>query len=163
MPTVHPSVSHRYRWTVQRPPPAELVEFLAPYREAVIELVVGLRQRVLEVMPNAHEFVWDATNAVALAYAPATRWQDAVCHIASYSKHINLGFNEGASLPDPLGILRGTGSHVRHVAFRQADELDGEWIAPYLHAALAQAGLPTTMGDHGMTIRVSDGPKRRPT
>ena len=152
----------RYGCTVQRSPAPELVEFLAPYHAGVVELVVGLRERVLEVMPNAHEFVWDATNAVALAYAPATRWQDAVCHIACYSKDINLGFNQGASLQDPPGILRGTGSQVRHVAFRQADELDGDWITPYLHPALAHAGLTTTMGDGGMTVRVSNGPKRRP-
>jgi len=55
----------------------------------------------------------DATNAVSLAYTPTTRWQDSVVHIASYAKWVNLGFNEGASLFDPLGILVGTGAHVR--------------------------------------------------
>jgi hypothetical protein len=77
--------------------PSELVDFLAPFPDEVQELALGLRERVLTVMPNAHEFVWDATNAVSLAYTPTTRWQDSVVHIASYAKWVNLGFNEGAS------------------------------------------------------------------
>jgi hypothetical protein len=35
-------------------------------------------------------------------------------------------------------------------------------VDEYLAAALAQAGLDKGMGDHGTTIRVSKGPKRRP-
>jgi hypothetical protein len=93
--------------------PAELVDFLAPFPDEVQELALGLRERVLTVMPNAHEFVWDATNAVSLAYTPTIRWQDSVVHIASYAEWVNLGFNEGASLDDPLGILFGTGAHIR--------------------------------------------------
>ena len=62
--------------------PAELVDFLAPFSDEVQQLAVGLRARVFTVMPNAHEVVWDATNAVSLAYTPTTRWQDGVVHIA---------------------------------------------------------------------------------
>ena len=76
-----------------RAAPAELIHFLAPFSDEVHELALGLRARVLTVMPKAHEFVWDATNAVSLAYTPTTRWQDSVVHIASYAKWVNLGFN----------------------------------------------------------------------
>jgi hypothetical protein len=37
-------------------------------------------------------------------YTPTTRWQDGVCHIAAYSTHANLGFNDGAALDDGLGV-----------------------------------------------------------
>ena len=104
--------------------PAELIDFLAPFSDEVHELALGLRARVLAVMPNTHEFVWDATNAVSLAYTSTTRWQDSVVHIASYTKWVNLGFNDGASLDDPLGILAGTGSHVRHVRFSGVGDLE---------------------------------------
>jgi hypothetical protein len=69
-----------------RAAPAELIDFLAPFSGEVQELALGLRARVLTVMPTAHEFVWDATNAVSLAYTPTTRWQESVVHIASYAK-----------------------------------------------------------------------------
>jgi hypothetical protein len=145
-----------------RPVPAELVDFLAPFPDGVQELALGLRERVLTVMPNAHEFVWDATNAVSLAYTPTTRWQDSVVHIASYAKWVNLGFNEGASLDDPLAVLVGSGEHIRHVRFAAIGDLEAVWLDDYLRAALDNAGCRADMGDGGTTVRVSGGPKRRP-
>jgi AraC-like DNA-binding protein len=145
-----------------RAAPAELIDFLAPFSDEVHELALGLRARVLTVVPNAHEFVWDATNAVSLAYTSTTRWQDSVVHIASYAKWVNLGFNEGASLDDPLGILVGTGAHIRHVRFSAIRDLDAVWLDDYLRAALDNAGCRADMGDGGTTVRMSVGPKRRP-
>ena len=87
--------------STRRKPPPELDEFLSPFDEALAETVLRLRDRVLSVMPNAHEVVWDAVNAVSIAFTPTTRWQDGICHIATYSKHANLGFNEGAQPPRP--------------------------------------------------------------
>ena len=142
--------------------PAALETFLSPFDDEVAEIVHALRDRVLGVMPNAHEFVWDATNAVSLAYTPTTRWQDSVVHIASYAKWVNLGFNEGASLDDPLGILVGSGAHVRHVRFAAIDDRAAPWLDDYLRAALDNAGRRADMGDGGTTVRVSTGPKRRP-
>jgi hypothetical protein len=143
--------------------PPRLKEFLAPFPDDVQEVALALRKRVLAVMPDAHEFVWDATNAVSLVYTPSTRWQDGVVHIATYAKRVNLGFNDGAALNDPLGILTGTGSRIRHVSFHSIPDVKADWIDEYLHAALDHAGLNTSMGDRGTTLRVSEGPKRRPT
>jgi hypothetical protein len=97
------------------------------------------------------------------AYTPTTRWQDSVVHIASDTTWVNLGFNDGASLDDPLGILAGTGSHVRHVRFRTVGDLEAPWFDEYLRAAMDNTGCGADMGDGGTTVRVSAGPKRRPT
>jgi hypothetical protein len=145
-----------------RPPPPELLAFLDAFPDEVVEVVLRLRERVLAVVPNANEVVWDATNAVSLVFTPSARWQDGICHIAVYSKHANLGFNRGANLPDPLGILSGSGSLIRHVTFRAVDDLDAAWIDDYLRAALAQDGLTDQMGERTTTVRTSKGPKRRP-
>jgi hypothetical protein len=128
---------------MSRPVPAELIDFLAPFSDEVHELALGLRARVLTVMPNAHEFVWDATNAVSLAYTPATQWQDSVVHIASYTKWVNLGFNEGASLDDPLGILVGTGAHIRHVRFGAVGDLERGDHRQREQVAVDHRGSPT--------------------
>jgi hypothetical protein len=37
---------------------------------------------------------------------------------------VNLGFNYGAELPDPAGLLEGTGKLFRHVKLRSAGQLD---------------------------------------
>jgi hypothetical protein len=72
-----------------------------------------------------------------------------VVHIASYAKWVNLGFNEGASLDDPLGILVGTGAHIRHVRFSAIRDLDAVWLDDYLRAALDNAGCRADMGGRG--------------
>jgi hypothetical protein len=147
---------------MKRPAPPELLEFLEPFPDDVSEIVLALRGRVLMAMANAHETVWDATNAVSLAYSPSTRWQDGIVHIATYAKHANLGFNDGASLDDPARVLSGTGARIRHVTCRSLDDVGAPWVDDYLRAALAHAGLDASMGDGGTTVRVSRGPKRRP-
>jgi hypothetical protein len=45
--------------------PPRLKEFLVPFPDDVQEVALALRKRVLAVMPDAHEFVWDAANAVS--------------------------------------------------------------------------------------------------
>jgi hypothetical protein len=81
-------------------------------------------------------------------------------HIASYAKWVNLGFNEGASLGDPLGMPVGTGAHIRHVRFAVIGDLEAAWLDGYVRAALDNAGCRADMGDGGTTVRVSTGPKR---
>ncbi len=152
--------------STRRKPPPELDGFLSPFDEALGETVLRLRDRVLSVMPNAHEVVWDAVNAVSIAFTPTTRWQDGICHIATYSKHANLGFNEGASHPDPMSILQGTGNHIRHVTFRTPDDASpakAPWIEDYLRTAMKAAGMKLDEGDRGTTIRIMQGTKRRPS
>ena len=143
--------------------PPELDGFLAPFGEDLSEIVHRLRERVLRVMPNAHEVVWDAVNAVSIAFTPTPKWQDGICHIATYSKHVNLGFREGATLDDPLGVLEGTGSHIRHASFRTVEDTNAKWIDDYLCRAMAAAGMKAKDGDSGTTIRVMKGAKRRPS
>ena len=148
---------------MKRPVPPELLEFLEPFSDRVADIGLALRTRVLGSMPNAHEIVWDATNAVSLVYAPSARWQDGVVHIATYTKHVNLGFNDGASLDDPERMLSGTGSRIRHVTCRSVDDAAAPWVDDYVRAALANAGFDASMGDGGTTVRASRGPKRRPS
>ena len=145
-----------------RPVPPELDRFLAPYPRVVRDVAISLRSRVLSVVPKAHETVWDATNAVSLAYSAEGRHGTDLWHLASFSKHVNLGFSDGASLIDPLDVLRGTGVRIRHATFREVEDTQAGWIDEYLMSALKFAGLTESMGDGGTTIKVMNGPKRRP-
>ena len=51
-----------------------------------------------------------------------------------YRKHINLYFFEGDSLPDPEGVLQGTGTMVRHIRLTSASDLD----TPAVKALMAE-------------------------
>jgi hypothetical protein len=118
---------------------------------------------VLGVVPQAHEIVWDATNAVSIVHGASSRWRDDATHIAVYAKHVNLGFSDGASLLDPLEILTGSGARIRHVTFRSVDEVnDATWIEDHLLRAVHAAGFDATVGDGETTLRRSKGARRRP-
>lgn len=144
--------------------PRELHEFLAPFPDQVAETALALRDRVLAVVPRAHEIVWDATNAVSIVHSASPRWRtDAITHVAVYAKHVNLGFNDGATLPDPLGVLTGSGARIRHVTFRTLDDVErAGWIDDYVLTAAVAAGFDAAMGDGETTVRRSAGAKRRP-
>lgn len=36
-------------------------------------------------------------------------------YVNVFTSHVNVGFFQGASLPDPAGLLQGTGKFMRHV------------------------------------------------
>src|SRR5213594_1177047 len=91
-------------------PPLALRQFLKPYDREIRDLALQLRALVLEEMAPCYENIYDAYSAVAIGYGTSERMSDGIFHIAVYSKHVNLGFNDGASLNDPKGILEGKGS-----------------------------------------------------
>lgn len=116
-------------------PPAALVEFLKPYDRAVQKLALDLRQLVLEEMAPCHENIYDAYSAVAIGYGPTDRLSDGVFHIAVYAKGVNLGFNQGATLADPSGILEGAGKQIRHIKIRTPKDLARPEIRAYVRWA----------------------------
>ncbi|HEV7396285.1 MAG TPA: DUF1801 domain-containing protein [Pyrinomonadaceae bacterium] len=118
------------------PTPRPLLQFLKPYDPEVRKLALGLRQLVLEELAPCHESIYDAYSAVAIGYGPTVRMSDNICHIAVYSSGANLGFNFGATLPDPENILEGSGKQIRHIKIRSQEDLTRPEIRSYLRVAL---------------------------
>lgn len=50
--------------------------------------------------------------------------------------HVTLGIAGGASLPDPAGLMEGTGKVHRHVKIRTAADLQRPELADLMEAAL---------------------------
>lgn len=119
----------------RHPPPADLVKFLKPYDREIQKLALDLRQLVLEEMAPCHENIYDAYSAVAIGYGPTERVSDGIFHIAVYGKGVNLGFNHGAMLDDPEGILEGSGKQIRHIKIRTPSDLARPEIRAYVRRA----------------------------
>lgn len=45
------------------------------------------------------------------------------CYISTHKDHIDLGFNYGSELPDPEGLLEGTGKLFRHIKINSPEDL----------------------------------------
>ena len=119
-------------------PPA-LIKFLKPYDPEVRELALQLRALLLEEIGPCYENIYDAYSAVAIGYGTSDRLSDGIFHIAVYAKGANLGFNDGASLADPKGILEGKGNRIRHIKVRTAADLKRPELRAYIRRALRQA------------------------
>lgn len=157
---------------MEYPPPRELRKFLKPYDASVRELALQLRALVLEEMAPCYENIYDAYSAVAIGYGTSERMSDGIFHIAVYSKHVNLGFNDGASLPDPKGILAGEGSRIRHISIKSPDDLKRSELRAYIRRARKQAlaesrklGQPVAPKPDGVvsTVKAVYARKRRPS
>ncbi|HEY2820128.1 MAG TPA: DUF1801 domain-containing protein [Candidatus Acidoferrum sp.] len=122
-----------------RKPIPELLKFLEPYDTGIQKLALEVRAYMLNIEPRATETIYDAYNAVAVGYSFTGRLKECFCHIAVYSKHINLGFNRGADLTDHQKILQGAGSQVRHVTIHEKSDLSGPYLKGLVRAAIVNA------------------------
>lgn len=114
---------------------AALEDFLANYSPQVRELALGTRALILRVFPDALELV-DAPSKI-IAYGRGRKYADLVCALAPFRGHVNLMFARGAALPDPAGLLQGTGKRARHVRLTSPAGLDNPALFTLLEAALA--------------------------
>lgn len=68
----------------------------------------------------------------------------AFAYLGAFRAHVNLGFFAGSTLPDPLGLLEGTGRFMRHVKLRPEVARDEAALAALLQAAYTQVRAAAT-------------------
>jgi len=121
------------------PPHPDHLKFLAVYGADITNLAMAVRTLVMEEAAGASELIYDAYNAVASGYSFTGRPSDACIHIAVYAKWVNVGFNYGAALPDPKGLLQGTGNRVRHIRIASEADLARPCVRRFVKAAVKRA------------------------
>src|ERR1051326_4980595 len=102
-------------------------------------MALALRELLLDEMGPCYENIYDAYSAVAIGYGTSDRLRDGIFHIAVYSKHVNLGFNEGATLDDPKGILQGNGRQIRHITIKSVADIKRPELRAYIRRAKKKA------------------------
>ncbi len=110
---------------------------LAPQHEA---LVLALRALAFALHPDVVEVSRPGDRAVSWGWGPKKMSEAYACALP-YRDHVNLAFYRGAELPDPEGLLRGTGKAMRHVPLVGADQLDAPAIRALLVAAREERRL----------------------
>jgi len=152
--TRSPRSSRPAQVAVARPLPEHADGLLDRFTDQVQEIILGLRERVLAVAPSAAEIITDVGYTVSLQFGPDDKVGKAFCYIAGFSDHANLGFQRGSGLPDPEGVMEGTGAQMRHIKFATVAQTQALWLDQYLEAALAQRGLDSSIGDGQSATRL---------
>lgn len=58
-------------------------------------------------------------------------------YVNAFKAHAAVGFFQGAALPDPAGLLEGSGKHMRHVKLRPGVAVDEPALTALIEAAYA--------------------------
>jgi len=58
-------------------------------------------------------------------------------YVNVFTAHVNVGFFQGAGLPDPAGLLRGSGKCMRHVKLKPRTAVDAAALRRLIAAAYA--------------------------
>ena len=114
-----------------------VTDLLRPCTPAVRELALAARALVLEVLPAAVEQADPADKL--LAYGHGLKMSQIVFTLMPYTAHVNLGIANGATLPDPAGLLAGTGKRHRHVRLTTLAEVSQPALRALLQAARERA------------------------
>lgn len=56
-------------------------------------------------------------------------------YVNVFTSHVNVGFLQGAELPDPHGLLEGTGKFMRHVKIRPGESIDDDGLTKLIAEA----------------------------
>lgn len=144
-------------------PRAQLDGFIAKYTPEVARegraALTKLRQR----MPGAVQLVYDNYNWLVVGFGPSERASEAVLSLVFAPRWITVCFlQDGPALPDPHGLLRGSGKRVRNVRLASAKDLDKPAVRSLIKEALARARVPIGRAARGHLVIRAVLAKQRP-
>ena len=114
---------------------AEVDTLLEPSSPVVAETARALRTVIGAAFPEAVETVDFPNRLIAIGLSMKTR--DLVFAIAPHSAHVNLQLADGVDLPDPDGLIEGTGKRIRHVKVRSVEAASSPAVRAIVDAQVA--------------------------
>ena len=141
---------------------SQIASFIARFDPANAKLIRACRSAMRKRLPSANELVYDNYNFFVIGYSASERASDCVVSLAAAANGIGLSFYYGSTLPDPDGILLGSGTQNRFVRLPTAATLAEPAVERLIRAALAQAKTPMPSTGRGRTIVKSISAKQRP-
>lgn len=140
----------------------QLRGFVGKFKPAHRALIRALRKELSGRFPSAHELVYDNYNFFVIGYSETGRPSDAFLSIAASANGVGICFIHGASLPDPTGLLRGSGKQTRFIHIESAAVLGRPEVRALLVAAAAKAKPPLKLQGRGKLVIRSVSAKQRP-
>ncbi len=108
--------------------------FLSNYGEDVHLRALKLRVLLLAKLPGIAEQL--DLPARMIGYCYGQKYAELVCVIFPSKKGLKLGFNGGSSLPDPDGLLEGSGKISRYVTIVSDQQVRSPALKKLLVSAL---------------------------
>ncbi len=145
-----------------RSPAKQLDSFLAKFAPERCKIIKTARRQLRKRMPTAYELVYDNYNALAIGFCSSERTSSCIISLAAGSGGVNLYFYYGATLPDPRGILLGSGNQGRFIRLTGVETFALPGVEALIKAAIKQADPPLPKAGNGALIIKSISAKQRP-
>ena len=149
------------------PPKAESASkqisgFISKFDPRVAKTIRACRAALRQLLPTAIEQVYDNYNFLAIGYCTTERTSDCILSLACSAKGVALSFYYGSSLPDPDGVLLGSGNQNRFVRLAGPETLKEPAVFAVIAAAIAQASPPLPATGKGYSMVKSVSAKQKP-
>jgi hypothetical protein len=138
-----------------------LADFIDKFDSGNAFLIRSVRKTLRRRMPTANELVYDNYNFFVIGYCSTERPSDCIVSIAAAANGVGLSFYHGAFLPDPHGLLLGSGSQNRFVRIESAATLVQPGVEELFAAAIAQAANPLPAKGRGKLVIRSISKKQK--
>ena len=139
----------------------QLSGFIAKFDPEYQKLIRSVRKALRQRFPGAYELVYDNYNFFVIGYSPTERPSDAIVSVAAGASGVGLCFIRGAKLPDPHGLLLGSGKQTRFIRLDSAAVLARPEVDALIGTAIARAKPLRPRGRVELIIR-SVSAKQRP-
>lgn len=141
----------------------KLDEFIANFAPIMQKRIRGCRAEMSRRYPDAVQLVWDNYNFLVIGFGASRSPSAAPYSLAAQAKGVSLCFlQRGTDLPDPTGLLRGSGKVVRNVQLADASALVRADVVALMEASDALNGEPRSVDDPGLLVIQSLSAKQRP-
>lgn len=109
-------------------------QLLATRDPRVADLTRQLCALILALYPHATVSV----NGDYIGFGARRGYKGLVFTVGPFSRHVTLGLANGFDLPDPAGLMEGSGTVHRHVKLRTAEDLERPELRALMTAAVAR-------------------------
>jgi hypothetical protein len=147
--------------TRQPSPSAKLTAFLSRFPHETVALAKRCLPKLRRAIPCSYQLVYDYSNSLVVAFSMSERGYEAIVAIAIFPRWVRLYFDK--SLPDPKGLLEGSGTKVRSVLIKAASDLDHADIQALFTVAIKHSGAAFPRTRSSRIVIKSESKKRRST
>jgi hypothetical protein len=140
----------------------QLGAFLAKYDPPIQHAARAVRASLQALVPGAVELVYDNYNGLVIGFGPTERPSEAILSILLQPKWVTLCFLRGVNLPDPHGLLRGSGNQVRNIRLMSPGDLEAPPVLALIREAVLRSEPAFDPAQDRRLIMRSVSAKQRP-
>jgi hypothetical protein len=131
---------------------AQVRSFINSFDPKHQKLFRSVRTAVRKRFPTANELAYEYNHSVVIAYSPSDRGTESTVSIALRADGVSLYLMNGPQLPDPKGLLLGSGKQVRFVRVESARQLAHPDVEALIAAAIDRSSVPMLSKGRGKLI-----------